>query len=405
MTAETLASFATTETLLSTLPTKNQTWQDPVGFDLNDPDRHAAFNEVLTGGGITVHDPIEAVANDYFEHAHPEKIADENERQAFVAKILGEGAAYGNWFLYPDTGNLFHFPPQDVHERLLSSRNNPLITPDEQAVLRQSYWAVLGESVGSHVILSGLHSGSFGKIAHGDPDYVSLPNLNRMGLTYGSVGARKIDEISRIISETNPYVQQQRFEDGYDQKAKEMLLNAKDKPTIIFDAVDNLAVKASLRKTAQEIGSPLVMVTDLGYKSIVDVERYDTGDKKAIPFGGRLDGALVDDLADGQVSVADQGKMLTKVTGVRHASPRLLMAAAERGKSLVSFPQLETIAEIGGAVGDIVAQEIALGRKLPSGRYVVSVRDALKLGSPDTTQKKIEMVRHFIRWQVDLKKS
>lgn len=393
------------ETIIDALPQRNRPWQEPIAFDLGKEADREKFVMMSVGYVLTQHNPIEQVAHDYFDHKHPDLTSNDNARKQFVTGIIDQGAAYGNWFLYPGTNELFHYAPQTVHEELLSSRNNPLISPDEQTKLRRSFWAIFGESVGSHIIMSGLHSASFGRIAHGDPDQVSLPNLNRMGLTYGSVGQTKIDENSMLISQTNPYIRQDRFVNGYDQSAKEALLNDQDKPNVVFDAVDNLATKASLRITAREIGAPLVMVTDLGVKSIVDVERYDLGDKKAVPFGGRLKAKDVNHLAAGSLSLKEQSKLITKVTGVRHASPRLLMAAAERGHTLAGFPQLGTVAEVGGAVGTIVAQEIVLGRKLPSGRYVVSVRDALKLSSMDTFQKKLDMLRHFIRWQVDLRKS
>lgn len=369
-------------------------WSPPTEFDLTSTEaRHELGNRFSVGEIRTVFDPVVEVANDLYEYNHPDKKDDVQRREAFVDDILRQGSQYGRWFLFPWSGELVRYPEMAEHRALRTSRNRDLITADEQSRLYDSTVAVFGLSVGSKVVENLVTSGIGGKIIIGDPDSITPSNLNRLSAGFTDVGSLKLDTAAKNISEIDPYIEQVHFTDGVTNENLELL--NEHKPAVVFDEVDDLAIKAALRKFGDKAGVPIVMATDLGDRSLIDVERYDLSDTK--PFNGRLKPAEVESLAEGSVSPERVLKLMMKIVGIRHITSRMLQSAMEIDKTLPGMPQLGTTAAVGGAHAAIAAREIILGRKLSSGRYVCSPKKTLHLQPQATVKEGLGTVKSFVQ--------
>jgi molybdopterin/thiamine biosynthesis adenylyltransferase len=224
--------------------------------------------------------------------------------------------------------------------------------------------------------------------------------LNRIRSSLHEVGDKKIDRLAKKISEIDPYIEQVHFREGMTKANLDQL--AEHKPNIIFDEVDDLEAKLALRLFARQHKIPLVMVTDLGDKSLVDIERYDQGHR--MPFSGRLKEVELEALIAGELTKEEIKRLTVRIIGMRHITPRLLSSVMEIDNIISGIPQLGTTAAAGGALGSIVAREIILGRKLKSGRRVFSPKDTLHLQSPTSFEHGFKTVSKFIRTQKKTKK-
>jgi tRNA threonylcarbamoyladenosine dehydratase len=342
-------------------------WQPPVKFDLNNGIDEYELRQQFTNGNVTaVVDGLEHIANDMFEYDHPDQKGDEAARHDYVDTITVSGNRFGKWFLMPWSGELVHYPDQATHRALRTSRNRNLITDAEQDTLYDSTVAVFGLSVGSKVVEQLVSSGIGGKVIIGDPDHITPSNLNRISGGFTHVGMKKLHKVATEISMADPYIEQVHFTDGVTEENLEAL--GEHRPDIIFDEVDDLRMKALIRQYAQKEGIPVVMATDLGDKSIVDVERYDLGDTR--PFGGRLKTEELEKLYSGDVTPQDIQRYMVKIVGIRHVTPRVMESVLQVGNTLSGLPQLGTTATKGGAKAAVTAREILLGHDVPTGRYI-----------------------------------
>src|SRR5690606_5933036 len=97
------------------------------------------------------------------------------------------------------------------------------------------------------------------------------------------------------------------------------------------------------------------------------------------PFHGKLKSQDIDSLISGDMSEEDRQKLMIKIVGAKHISPRLLQSAMQIGESLGGLPQLGATAAEGGSLASVAARELILGRKLETGRYVSPIRKTLNL--------------------------
>lgn len=342
-------------------------WQEPVeydlenGIDVNELERAFAAGEVTT-----VVDGIDHIADDLFEYEHPDQKGNDDARRQYVNSIKEQGSKFGKWFLFPESGELVRYPDLERHRALRTSRNRNLITDAEQEQLYDSTIAVFGLSVGSKVVEQLVGSGIGGTLIIGDPDHITPSNLNRVSGGFAHVGMKKIHKVASEISAADPYIKQVHFANGATQENLEAL--GEHRPDIIFDEVDDLRMKALIRLYAKKEGIPVVMATDLGDKSIIDVERYDLEDAK--PFGGRLKDSELEKLYSGEATPQEIQRYMVKIVGIRHITPRVMKSVLEIGSTLSGLPQLGTTATRGGSAAAVTAREILLGHDAPTGRYV-----------------------------------
>ncbi len=234
-----------------------------------------------------------------------------------------------------------------------------------------------------------VYAGVGGSHALADFDTISISNLNRIRVGMGQVGERKTDAFAKRVSELDPYLQLQLLHDGITKGSLDELTEI---PHIVFDEVDDFAAKALLRMYAKEHKLPLIMATDVGYKSIIDIERHDLKETK--PFNGRISQETIEAMLAGTVSPKDRMNITTKLIGLSNASFRLLQSVSD--SSLEGFPQLDVTASQGGALATIVARDILLGREVPSGRRVHDARSAMKLSGEVPMRDGLKILKQFL---------
>lgn len=310
-----------------------------------------------------------------------------------------EGAENGDsvWVHYPWDESLVHFPPVDAYRALRHMRDEPVVTAEERAGTAGAVSLHAGLSVGSHIVEHMAYAGIGGHYISADFDTVSVSNLNRIHAGMPQVGEMKADALAKTVSYLDPYVKQTLLREGVVAPLRETI---PEKPDIIFDEVDNLAMKVLLRKYAKEHKIPLVMATDAGYKSIIDIERHDIED---IPiFNGKIDQKTIDAIENDELSPEERMKIVTRIVGLSNASFRLLKAASD--PQIKGMPQLEVTASQGGALATIAARDILLGRKVASGRHIHDARRAMRLPGEESLVDGLKVAKKFIENHFDRRK-
>lgn len=345
---------------------------EPTAFKL-DSDRELGRLEMLLAGNsnITVIDPVRGYANEMFELDHPDLARDSESRADYVEGVVSEGVSFGTWFYTEWDGKLTRYADKDDHYRLLTARRHPLRTPEEQIRVRGSANAVIGLSVGSNIALELVQEGIGETIVTGEMDRISPTNLNRMRASVKNVGTEKIIHIARTISEINPYLQQIHYKNGVSSdNLPEIMSLVSGGGGVVFEEIDNLPMKAAVRQAASAARVPLLMVTDAGDYSAVDIERHDI-DTSPRFFDGRVDDETTKRLLDGQVRPDELMEIKIAMAGEEIISERLLAGAlmASEGQ-LAGIPQLGSTARLGAALGVKYAEAIMVGEDVPSGQYL-----------------------------------
>lgn len=368
-------------------------WQQPMRYKL-DGSADADFHDLLDSDHLSIIDPIEDIIDDLSELRYPNAKTDAVSREQFREELTDFGLGYGEWVHFPWSRTVVRYPEQQDHRDLRTFRNQHLVTAEEQGVLNEASIAVFGLSVGSNITDQLVQSGIGDTYVLGDFDRLSPTNLNRIRATMGQVGLRKVDIMARKISEVDPYIAQHHLHDGYTDAANEVLNVVR--PDIIIEEVDDLSTKARLRAYAAEHETALVMVTDLGEKSIIDIERHDLEEVK--PFNGKVSQGLFEDLIADELSEKEKRSALMKIAGIRHISPRIIESAMDQNRTLGGLPQLGATAVAGASLANTATREILLGRKMKSGSYVQSPRKSLGTQRPTTLRQDLDTYQKFLRF-------
>lgn len=376
----------------------NSEWVEPNLYDLNDDrDRAAVHHRVKSGHIETVVDNVDVIADELYEIDNPSKKDDVAARAEYVEDIKNQGTGFGTWVEFPQDKKLVRYPDVDDHRRLRTARFRNIVTDNEQNSLYDANVAVYGLSVGSSVVEALSMAGVGGKYILGDFDKLAPTNLGRFRTGFENIGKDKLGIVADKISKTDPYIEQIHHAKGFNSSAIDELLD--NNPDVMFDEVDNMAAKALMRIVARKNGIPLVMATDLGDRSVIDVERYDLKSEEVKPFHGKLSELEVEKMANGEMTEDELRRMPAKILGLRHVTTRMLQSVVEVDKTLAGLPQLGSTATVGGVLASTAAREIILGNKLNSGRYVFNPKQTLKLAPQADIPTALKTAAHFIRSQ------
>lgn len=371
---------------------KNE-WEAPKEYKISSEKEMA---ELVDDEKISsVIDPVNYIADDLFELNQPGLKEDKFAREQFCDGIKEQGHSYGRWFHYPWSNSLVRFPEDEDYYDLRTFRNKKLITNDEQHLLRQKKIAAFGLSVGSNVVDSAVQSGIGDQYLLFDFDRLTPTNLNRIRAGMGYVGLLKTTVAGRKMAELDPYIKQQHFTNGYDNETDDIL--RLERPDIIIEEVDNLEVKARLRKIASELRVPIVTAGDVDDKVVLDIERHDLGGVR--PFNGKLSNRSAENLIDSDITDKDQEDALIRLLGLTNLSPRLVESGMVRGVELSGFPQLGTTASIGGAMASVAMRDILLGRRIKSGSRTHDIRKSIKSGRPTTIAEDLDIIKRFVEYR------
>lgn len=369
-------------------------WSVPQRVDIGSWADRREVSRKIDRGEITVsNDRVSDFADTIFEVKHPGLVDDDNARQEFVDNICAE-PDYGEHFILPWRKSITRYPSKDDLRSARTFRNREVLTEEEQKRLFEKRIAVFGLSVGSWVVSQLVRGGVGGEYELGDFDTLSLSNLNRFDGGVHEVGSKKLDIVGCRTSELDPYLTQYHHTEGVNPDVLARL--EERKPDIIFDEVDQLAVKVLMREYARKNRVPLVMVTDVGEKSLLDVERYDI-DPSTLPFLGRAD-IDPEEVVSPNFDEKRKTDLMIKLVGVKNVSPRLLRSAMNKGKTTTGLPQIGSIAALGGARASIAAREILLGNNnLQSGRYSFDTRKDIGAGRHDSLTESAQAIIDFVK--------
>ena len=140
---------------------------------------------------------------------------------------------------------------------------------------------------------------------------------------------------------------------------------------LVVEEMDNPYWKLRARELARDRGIPVLMATDNGDGVIVDIERYDINRNLPI-LNGYVRGMTAEKLKT--MPPKDLPKVAGQIAGAGLVVPRMLESVAEVGKSLYSWPQLGTAANMCGSVIAYLARRIVnKDKNIKSGRYSVNL--------------------------------
>jgi len=306
------------------------------------------------------------------------------QRDAFIAEYRAREP--GVWSHYPWLNAALRTLEPGALFELRTNRNRNLITPAEQARLRHTHLAIAGLSVGGNILAALLRHGVGGTFSLADRDELATSNLNRTPGGLPSVGLPKCQLAARAVWELDPFATCVLYPDGLDDDTVGAFVAASD---VVFDEVDDFRVKVQLRLMAQAHGKPLLMATNLGDTVLLDVERWDQPHDGLEPFNGQLDGVSLDDLTRPGLSPDQVSRYAAQVIGVGNVPLRALASLPLINRELVGRPQVASTASTAAGLAALAARAVLLSAPLRSGRYRLSLTEALDLpGDQGTAEER-----------------
>jgi molybdopterin/thiamine biosynthesis adenylyltransferase len=335
------------------------------------------MSKVLETPGIQVSDNFEELVKELFYLKNPTyrfKNDVSKEEKEFI-EIYCRGLSFdelGNWFYFPWINKIVHFLEENDHLFLRTARNRYLISENEQNKYYNSSILICGLSVGSHAALTLAMTGGPKKMLLADPDVISGSNLNRIRTGFQNIGVKKTIFVARQIYEANPYCEIILLSDGLNN---DNIKNLFDKRKYSFDLVleemDQPYFKFKVREMAKENKIPVLMATDNGDNIFIDIERFDRDPNLEI-FNG-----LAKDLTSNklkELSPMQLPAVAASIAGAEQATERMQFSVLEVGKTIYSWPQLGTAANMSGSVLSYLARKVILNvNNLESGRYQVNI--------------------------------
>jgi len=350
-------------------------WSQPESYNLNDRGDRREMHQRIVSSAAKVERKVAQIADDLFEFENPDKKRDEAARKRFIEPIIAEGDRFGKWYYFSWSNRLVQFADQETHWQLLTYRDRELIKKEELPKIRHATTWHIGLSVGGSILDQTSHMGLGDKVVLADPDVMSVPNLNRIQAGMPTVGMRKTDVSGIKLSELNPYVRQIHFSEGLTSGNTHEF--AKHQPDLIFEEVDHLPTKVLARKLAYRFGTALLMATDAGDRTMVDVERYDLGDNDH--FLGRLTPKEVHSIEEEILSPELTVQLIVRLIGQENISDRLARSIGQIGMTLGGIAQLGTTASAGAAYAAVAGRDILLGQGPSTGRYKMSPQEILHM--------------------------
>jgi tRNA A37 threonylcarbamoyladenosine dehydratase len=369
-------------------PAEKSVWEPPTILKVSGGSGRSGLTQ-LFGTGVDVIDPVDEII-DELSQLH----ACEGGTGPTRDELVAEDDAFGHWVYLPWKNAVVRYPDPDDHYALRTFRNRHVITADEHQLLRHQTVAFFGLSVGRRVLSQVAQLGIGNRYIFGDPDRISVTNLNRLNSSMSEVGLSKTLSAAREISDIDPYIAQVHLDRGYTTPEAEQAMD-RWRPLVIVEEVDDLRTKAAVRQYAREKRIPVVMATDVGDISALHVERFDTED--IAPFGGRVSDDVFARLLADELTPQELVSVLLDVSGRDAAlgSPRLIKSFMDIGRGLAGLAQLGTTVGMGASLAALAIREIALGRPLPSGSYLADPRQLLSLGESISSEEHAAIMSAF----------
>lgn len=304
----------------------------------------------------------------------------------------------GVWVFLPWRNHLIHLPNAEDFHKLRTSRNKFLITEEEQDAFYNAHIGLAGLSVGSSVLNSITLSGGGRNFRIADFDTLSITNLNRLFGSVCDLATSKGIAACRRIYEINPFANLQLFDQGLSDDNLDEFFSGPHKLDLFIEEMDSIRLKIVSRYKARQLGIPVIMATDNGDNTIIDVERFDLDPHYPL-FHGRANEQQLAQAAD-HLTLSEKVRLANNIVGP-DVTPRMQYSLTMTGQQLPAWPQLGNAATLSGAAISYVARRILTGQPMPSGRYEVNFDTNLDVdyhtpeAIADREEKKQEFIESF----------
>lgn len=311
-----------------------------------------------------------------------------------LSKFIAEEAksVKGVYVYYSWLAKAVYLPEEKIYFELRTARNRNIINKDEQEKYRNIKVGIAGMSVGSNIATTLALTGGPKKMRLADFDEIEASNLNRIRAGVSAIGVNKAEFFARQIYELDPWAKLEVYDQGLNKDNIEEFIKSLD---VFIDEMDSIELKVRARFIAKKHKIPVLMATDNGDNVIFDIERYDEDPDLAI-FNGRVEIAE-EELANIK-TFQDWIKIAAKIVGAEAHTPRMLESLLELGKTIAGVPQLGSSASMAGAAVSFAVRKIAIGQKMPSGRYDINLDEKITFGynTPEEITKREKQVKDFL---------
>lgn len=313
---------------------------------------------------------------EYFEITHPELIFSP-EYKSRVNEFLEREKkderyeTKGDWVYLPWSGSFTRMIDEKTYFALRTNRNKNIIREEEQRKLKNACIGIVGLSVGSNVATALAYCGIGNILKLAEFDTLETTNLNRIRGRIDQIGKRKIDITAEQVFEVDPYMDIVPFDKGLDKKVLDDFVSSDPKPRVIFEIIDSFEMKVHLRSLAREHKIPVIMVTNLGDRVLLDVERYDI-EKDVEYFNGRAGRVPTDMLERPDITTEDKHRYAVELAGVKHIPERALDSVKEIGKTLVGRPQLASSVTVAAGFCAYLTKKIILDPDFAGGSWLIN---------------------------------
>jgi hypothetical protein len=281
------------------------------------------------------------------------------------------------WALLDWEATAVKVPNQPWFHHVLTSRNYPVITVTEQALIRHARVVIAGLSVGRSVATQLARLG-VEHFALADGDVLAPANFNRLhGSTIRELGLSKVESVAREILEINPYAEVQGLIGKLDAERLEDVI-ARNGCDIVIEVVDDTRAKVELRLVAHSHGIPLLMPTDVDWDPMVDIEL------PTLPmFDGRLAPQEVEALTTNDITFEEKTALVMRMMGLQKWAPRSFAGGVLARQGKVRFwPQIGPCAAATAALTVRAVFEVMRGSAGLPARAVTSLRDPFMTNDP-----------------------
>ncbi|MCR4327906.1 MAG: alpha/beta fold hydrolase [Patescibacteria group bacterium] len=293
----------------------------------------------------------------------------------------------GNWVYYPWSGVLLHTVSEEEHFTLITNRNRDIITKEEQAQLRNFRVGIVGLSVGSNIASALAYGGIASTMRLAEFDSLETTNLNRIRARIDQVGVSKAAVVAQQLYEANPYMQIECFTEGLTKESISRFMRGDPKPQLIFEIMDSFEMKIHLRILAKKERIPVIMVTNLGDRLLMDIERYDLNPDTEF-FNGRAGSIPADLLKNPDITIHDKHRYAVLLAGGEKNVPERVLASVRTiGTRLVGRPQLGSTVTVSGGIGAYFTRKIALHEELSGGSWLVDFDEVFNVESKFSISK------------------
>ncbi|MFA6105407.1 MAG: ThiF family adenylyltransferase [Patescibacteria group bacterium] len=298
----------------------------------------------------------------------------------------------GNWFFFPWLSVVFHVLEEVDFFEMRTGRNCNLITKKEQKAFYEATIALAGLSVGSHAASTIVMNGGARRFKIADLDVLSGSNLNRVRTGVQNIGEDKSHLVARQLYELNPYIKLELYDEGISEKNIESFLKGAD---LLIEEMDNPFYKFKIREIAKIKKIPVIMATDNGDNIFIDIERYDLQPNLAL-FNGKAMNITSNDLKT--IDPRELPRIAARIAGAEIATTRMQQSVLEVGKTLYSWPQLGTAANLCGTALAFLARNIVNGYKnYKSGRYEINLEAVLDADYAKNKNRRLKDTKKFLQ--------